>query len=556
MAFLASLRAKATEQQGERHRRLNLSAAQQLVAAQEADGHFDARTLGFKLARVWEKFLPASPMPDGDDEADGGRLCSAPATGALSGDPGDATAFVVRLFEHFKDKSGAEENVAAAWFGSGGVHRNGEWLVAAEQWLASTTSDWRTARSAAVARVVEAWFDTEADCRHRGTFVNEARRQDHQAKLGAKFAASRRAADARGEAWLRCTPADIASVPWETAEAVGWILGGEGGAYPVRVGAAEKLLIKRCVDVGDVVADALVKLVVGEGAGMAPLRFIGQGSDEYGEAERALLSAAPDEPEIGQRLRLALGRSRRDGHPLMVMAFVDGGSLAALEGSRVLRDGAATHMAMLGRTIALDCLMNNWDRFPALPMWPRHGNLGNVLVTRDEEGAHGLVCIDQAATLLTEETDRLAYYRALRTFAEEVAAVRAVGGGMERIKQAVRSSVPLWTGDAEADAKIYERQSIHPDSVAGVELDDVACARLLEGVSEVFGRAEEVRMAFAARREALSASCRALFVQVDAELSAKFAHRVEALLDFVDACLGVVAGHLVARPSTDSKQCT
>ena len=25
----------------------------------------------------------------------------------------------------------------------------------------------------------------------------------------------------------------------------------------------------------------------------------------------------------------------------------------------------------LGHSIAFDCLMNNWDRFPALSVWPR-----------------------------------------------------------------------------------------------------------------------------------------------------------------------------------------
>ena len=547
MAFLASLRAKAAVQQHQRRRRLHLSAAQQLVATQEVDGHFNAQSLGLKLARIWEKLLPAVPLPGDDDDAARGCMYPSPAAGLLSRDPADATVLVVRLFEHFAEKSGAERHSAAAWFGSSGVHQSGEWLVVAEQWLASTSPDWRVARIMAVDQVVAMWFDTEADCRHRGTFINEEKRREQQAKLGVKYASSLQAAHARSEVWLRCTPASIASVPWEAAEAVAWMMGGEGGAWLVRVDDAEKLLVKRCVDVGDVVADALTVLLVGEGLRTAPLRFVGHGSDEYEAMEQALLSAVPDEPECGQRLRRALGRSRQDGFPLMVMAFVDGDHLTACAGSQLLRDGAAMHMAALGRTIAFDCLVNNWDRFPALPAWPRKGNLDNVLVARDEEGVQSLVCIDQAATLLTEKKDRQAYYCALRDFVEEVAAARGgaagdFGDGMERIRQAVRRSVPLWTGDAEEDAKIYERQSVHPDSVAGVELTDAACASILEGLSEVFDRAREARATLTSRRGALSASCHALFVQDDEEMAVNFTRRVEALLDFIETCLGVAAG--------------
>ena len=82
----------------------------------------------------------------------------------------------------------------------------------------------------------------------------------------------------------------------------------------------------------------------------------------------------------------------------------------------------------------MDCFMNNWDRFPALPGWPRKGNLGNVLVVQNKSGdgdddddngdATDLVFIDQSASLLTEATDRVAYFHALRRFVEEVSAAR------------------------------------------------------------------------------------------------------------------------------------
>ena len=64
--FLAQIKqAKATKKK-KKQRKLHLSAAQQLVASQEADGHFDAFKLSFKMARVWEKLgIPSTSMPSG-----------------------------------------------------------------------------------------------------------------------------------------------------------------------------------------------------------------------------------------------------------------------------------------------------------------------------------------------------------------------------------------------------------------------------------------------------------------------------------------------------------
>ena len=211
--------------------------------------------------------------------------------------------------------------------------------------------------------------------------------------------------------------------------------------------------------------------------------------------------------------------------------------------------------------------MINWDRFPALPMWPRKGNFDNVMVT--QQGSEcTLVFIDQAVMLLTEARDRLEYFHALRGFVEEVASacdgaagIGGDAGGMQRLRNAVRSQVPLWTGDKAKDAEIYERFMVKPDSVPGVELEDDTCGFLLEGLSEVFSRARALRMEFAKKRVQLSARCRELFAdtgvqwqghdfghhKVDAEQWAKLSARIEACLDFVYACLGVVESEDICK---------
>ena len=564
--FLAQLQEKAGKTKEKKRRRLHPSAAQQLVASQEADGHFDARTLAFKLARVWEKLLSAASMPDGANTD--GSLClySAPAVEELSGDPIDATVFVVRLFEIYAEKSGStphpvQREKVAAWFGSGGILRD-RWLVEAESWLASKRTDWRSARANAVKGVLEKWFDVDADCKHRGTFVDKTQLQARQAEIGEKFAAAQKESLCRGERWTHCTPANIESVQWKQAAAVGWCLGGEGGVYPVRFGS-EKLMVKRCTDVGDLLAEQIAKMV---GVRSAPVRFIAQTSPEYSDAEKALTAVEPDEPEIGRRLQWVMGEMRQTGHPLMVMEFVPGESLDGYMGSQVLRNGDAGEnrglMRALGRTIAFDCLMNNWDRFPALSMWPRKGNLDNVLISkRQTSGTHDLVFIDQAVILLTDAKDRLKYFHALRSFVEEVAAAgRLVAdgkviaeSGMQRIKKAIHGQVVLWTGDKAKDAEMYERFMIKPDSVPGVYLGGDACRFLVEGISGVFSRAKALRENFAAKRMEWSALCHELFVEVDKERYAKFTTRLEACLDFVYACLGVVESDALYKVYTQQR---
>ena len=98
-------------------------------------------------------------------------------------------------------------------------------------------------------------------------------------------------------------------------------MGGEGGAYPVRFGTDEKVMVKRCTAVGDVLAEEVTKII---GLRSAPARFISQASSEYRNAQEALVNAKPDELEIGRRIQLMLEKMQADGHPLMLMKFISG----------------------------------------------------------------------------------------------------------------------------------------------------------------------------------------------------------------------------------------
>ena len=71
------------------------------------------------------------------------------------------------------------------------------------------------------------------------------------------------------------------------------------------------------------------------------------------------------------------------------MEFIHGEPLTGYKGSQILQnvDGSMKEenreelIKSIGRTIAFDCLINNWDRFPSLLGWPRKGNLENILVS-------------------------------------------------------------------------------------------------------------------------------------------------------------------------------
>ena len=113
--------------------------------------------------------------------------------------------------------------------------------------------------------------------------------------------------------------------------------------------------------------------------------------------------------------------------------------------------------------------------------------------------------------------------------------------GLQRIREAIRRQVPLWTGEKDKDAEIYQRFLLKPESVSRVELDDITISLLVvKGLSEIFSKAKKFRAEFVAKRTELVSMCRRLFVELDSNQYGKFIGRVEGCLDFVCECLQVV----------------
>ena len=191
----------------------------------------------------------------------------------------------------------------------------------------------------------------------------------------------------------------------------------------------------------------------------------------------------------------------------MLMKFIFGEPLTGHLGSQLLRNGAKEEFSdvikALGHSIAFDCLMNNWDRFPALSVWPRKGNLENVIVSesnRNDSSKYEVVFIDNTVKFMPAAKDQLQYFRALGIFVKEVGSMNenckgsSVGtptDGLQRIREAIRRQVPLWTGEKDKDAEMYQQFLLKPESVSSVELDDITISLLVKGLSEVFSRAKK-----------------------------------------------------------------
>merc|ERR1711990_1193854 len=91
-----------------------------------------------------------------------------------------------------------------------------------------------------------------------------------------------------------------------------------------------------------------------------------------------------------------------------VVEFVQGCALQGIDGQAALRDGeTASILEALGSLIALDCLLNNLDRVPAI--WLNDGNLSNIMVADRTR----VVGIDQQVNAIRDAAGRDRYFEAL-----------------------------------------------------------------------------------------------------------------------------------------------
>lgn len=222
----------------------------------------------------------------------------------------------------------------------------------------------------------------------------------------------------------------------------------------------------------------------------------------------------------------------------MVMEFLDGTSLKGRAASERLVACDGGFLQSLGGILAMDSVLNNWDRLPALRTWPHKGNLDNVFITSSGEA----VAIDQALQLLCEPQVRVDYYSALRTFVNEVMQADSLNGeGLRRITSAIRHQVMQWTGDEKRDAQLQQHFINKADKDGnpefGVVLADAASSHLLEGVRALFSKIGTVRADYVSIKAPFVANIKGLFAEVE---GAHLHERIDAGADFIEECLEVV----------------
>lgn len=132
-----------------------------------------------------------------------------------------------------------------------------------------------------------------------------------------------------------------------------------------------------------------------------------------------------------------------------------------------LWDDEGTLLRRLGQLMALDVMLNNWDRVPLI--WQHAGNLNNLMVrvAADGDAGRAIHGIDQVAAGITDTEKAAEYVAKVRALCVGVRAATATHGGSVGAQ-----GVP---GSAHA-----QRACAALSQVQGVGFDEEAAARLID----------------------------------------------------------------------------
>jgi hypothetical protein len=321
--------------------------------------------------------------------------------------------------------------------------------------------------------------------------------------------AQRQEAAKRSEHWRSMSSRPIDLVPWGQVETTMWCSGGTGGAVLVQIGQSEAVVIKPqgMTAVAEGIAGVVAALV---GVRVAACRVLTRTQGEYAQMVTAIEEKPTMVPGDEARNLVLFSESQ---HCLGVVEFVPGVVLQGLEGHNVLTGQAAvsTFRAM-GSIIALDCLLNNVDRVPAI--WDNDGNLSNIMVS----GGDTVIGIDQQVNAIAGGPGRERYFQRVRDFVDDVQEESKGKDVMTRIKTAILEN-------------------------CGVEMTQEHCQAVRDGAREVFGyvAAHQAELAKALK---IDGPVAAKMIQSFADLPVdKGITRLDLMLEFVAAGASVVAEH-------------
>jgi len=160
----------------------------------------------------------------------------------------------------------------------------------------------------------------------------------------------------------------------------------------------------------------------------------------------------------------------------------------------------------LGSLIALDCVLNNVDRAPAI--WHNDGNLSNVMVT-----VEGVVGIDQQVNAISDASGKERYLKSLADFCGESAQGSTTTASAKRIATAIQDN-------------------------CGVELDETSLQTILQGAATVFRRIKESKDDLTTAIKALDHKMRGIFGRASADVGLP---QLEKMTDFLVECVETLA---------------
>eukprot|EP00929_Paragymnodinium_shiwhaense_P014235 TRINITY_DN122128_c0_g1_i1.p1 TRINITY_DN122128_c0_g1~~TRINITY_DN122128_c0_g1_i1.p1 ORF type:complete len:533 (-),score=85.67 TRINITY_DN122128_c0_g1_i1:427-2025(-) len=189
--------------------------------------------------------------------------------------------------------------------------------------------------------------------------------------------------------WKTQARADIREdLDWSSANAVHWCEGGSGGVTLLRLSSGT-VCVKKLAPL-ELLASRLSSAL---GVRTAQMKAVMPGCLEKKAITKAITSLAATVSDKNY----PMGARRTAGQPAFsLIEFVDGCVMMGYPGHMVLR-GEKPHPNLpklwheLGRLVAFDVLINNYDRLPLA--WSNEGNLGNVML---DSSLSDVVGIDQA----------------------------------------------------------------------------------------------------------------------------------------------------------------
>eukprot|EP00931_Biecheleriopsis_adriatica_P102784 TRINITY_DN77714_c0_g1_i1.p1 TRINITY_DN77714_c0_g1~~TRINITY_DN77714_c0_g1_i1.p1 ORF type:complete len:618 (+),score=135.51 TRINITY_DN77714_c0_g1_i1:40-1854(+) len=481
-----------------------------ILGAQDADGHFGRDRVAEKLRQI-----PTIPATLGDDIA------------VRLGDLGDAaaTAFVLCVVDACaqqvsgKQWSGVE--VQTVGTGRGDSEKKHEtvelsqeeaaerresvighfvrtyepacssdWERAARAWLQS--QNWSAEQDAAVAALVHSSFQME-ETRSRGRQISEEERKKKEEERRQKDEDQRLEETRRVDYWKSLSSRRVDIVPWELTSKTMHCTGGSGGATMVQIGESEAVVLKPqgMFAVAEALAVGVAAMV---GVRVAQIRVLSQQEEEFTDMLLAL-GAEPSRKDLNRQF-------------VAVVEFIAGSALQGVGGQKALTEGSSGLVFQeLGSLIALDCLLNNTDRIPAI--WSNDGNLGNVMVSTDGT----VIGIDQQVNAIGDASGKDVYFQKLRDFC-----------------RAVRQR--------EVDASQVKRIATSIAESCAVELSSDQCHLILEGAARTFSRVAHDKEVILESLKQLEGQMVLVFghARLDVGLS-----RLDHMLEFVRSCVHLIA---------------